>query len=211
LLVDTSVARNFAIAGWADYLVTLSQGVIRVAQGVLGVGPDEPGELDRAKEFFERQTRTHPVGSHEYTNALTAAMNLENLISRRSTTLEVVVPTEQELRLAVRLQAREERGWRTSLGMRARRLDAGEAVSVAICVSRNEEFGCDDEDGRIAYRALGGKQSLSTLDFLKVAVHQGLLPQDEARAGYEKLRGTYRFFGPPWPGGHLGHSAGGRA
>jgi hypothetical protein len=31
-------------------------------------------------------------------------------------------------------------------------------------------------------------------------VHQGLLPQDEARAGYEKIRGAYRFFGPPWPG-----------
>jgi hypothetical protein len=200
LLVDTSVARNFALAGWTDHLVTLSRGVIRVAQGVLGVGPDEPGELDRAKEFFERQTRTHPVGSHEYTNNLMAVMGLENLISRRSTTLEVVVPTEQELRLAVRLQAREDREWRTSLGMRARRLDAGEAVSVAICVSRNDGFGCDDEDGRVAYLALGGQQCLSTLDLLKLAVHRGLLLRGEARAGYERLRGAYRFFGPPWPG-----------
>jgi predicted nucleic acid-binding protein len=83
--------------------------------------------------------------------------------------------------------------------MRARRLDTGEAVSVAICVSRNEEFGCDDEDGRIAYVALGGQQCPSTLDLLKVAVRRGLLSQDEARAGYEKLRGAHRFFGPPWP------------
>lgn len=196
--MDTSVARNFAIAGWTDHLVTLSQGAIRVAQGVLGVGPDEPGELDRAREFFERQTREHPPNSHDYTNALTAVIGLEDLISRRSTTLEVVVPTEQELDLAIRLQAREEREWRASLGMRARRLDTGEAVTVAICVSWNEGLGCDDEDGRVAYQALGGQQCLSTLDLLKRAVHGGLLQQDEARAGYEKLRGTYRFFGPPW-------------
>jgi hypothetical protein len=70
VLVDTSVARNFAIAGWVQVLAVLNQGTIRVAQGVLGVEPDEPGELDRAKEFFERQTRIHPTGSPEYTHAL---------------------------------------------------------------------------------------------------------------------------------------------
>jgi hypothetical protein len=112
VLVETSVARNFAIAWWTDHLVTLGEDRIRVAQGVLGVAPDEPGELDRAKEFFQRQTRVHPAGSHEYTNALTAVMALENLIARRCTTLEVVIPTGQELSLAIRLQAREERAWR---------------------------------------------------------------------------------------------------
>lgn len=144
MLVDTSVARNFAIAGWIRVLAALSQGTIRVAHGVLGVRPDEPGELDRAKEFFERQIRMHPAGSPEYTHALMAAMKLQELISRRSTDLEVVVPTLAELDLAIRLQTREAREWRRNLGMRARRLDAGEAVSLAICVSRNEAFGCDD-------------------------------------------------------------------
>lgn len=109
-----------------------------------------------------------------------------------------MIPTEQELSLAIRLQAREERAWRAGLGMRARRLDAGEAVSVAICVSRNEAFGCDDEDARIAYRALGGRECLTTLDLVQLGVQRGSLHPDEARAGYERLRHDYRFFGPPW-------------
>lgn len=197
--MDTSVARNFAISEWIEALVALSQGMIRVAQGVLGIGPDEPGELDRAREFFERQTRIHPAGSAEYTHALMAAMRLEKLISRRSTDLEVVVPAGRELDLAIRLQAPEARAWRTSLGMKARRLDTGEAVSVAICVSRDETFGCDDEDARIGYQALGGRECLSTLDLVQLAVQRGLLQEVEARPEYEKLRRTYRFFGPSWP------------
>lgn len=201
--MDTSVARNFAIAGWTDALATLSQGTIRVAHGVLGLGPEEPGELDRARDFFERQTRTHPAGSAEYTHALVALRQLEDLISRRSRQVEVVVPAAAELRLAMRLQAPHEREWRKGLGMRARRLDAGEAVSIAICVGRNEAFGSDDEDACIAYKALGGVESLSTLDLVQRAVQMGLLPEHEARREYEKLRGTYRFFGPPWPEGAL--------
>lgn len=201
MLVDTSVARNFAIAGWTDALVTLSRGTIRVAHGVLGLDSEEPGELDRARGFFERQTWNHPVGSVEYTHALVALGRLEDLISRRTAQVKVVVPTSTELALAMRLQAPHERDWRKALGMRARRLDAGEAVSVAICVSRNEAFGCDDEDACIAYRTLGGGECLSTLDLVQRAVHMGLFPEDEARREYEKLRGAYRFFGPPWPEG----------
>ncbi|HXH07189.1 MAG TPA: hypothetical protein VNI83_11420 [Vicinamibacterales bacterium] len=203
MLVDTSVARNFAIAGWTDILATLSRGTIRVAQGVLGLDPEEPGELDRARDFFERQTRLHPAGSPAYTDALVAEQRLEDLISRRSRALEVVVPTPDELALAMRLRAPEERAWRTALGMRARRLDAGEAVSVAICVSRGESFGSDDGDACIAYKALSGAECLSTLDLAQRAVQMGLLPEYDARSGYERLRGTYRFFGPPWPEGTL--------
>jgi len=199
LLVDTSVARNFALADWADHLATLSHGVIRVAHGVLGAVPEEPGELDRARAFFETQLHRYPAGSREYTDALNAAINLEKLISRRSTTLHVVIPTPEELSLAIRLQAREDRAWRSSLGMRARRLHSGEAVSVAICVSRGWQLGCDDEDGRVAYQALGGRQCLSTLDLVRLAVAKGLISEPEARAGYEKLRTAYHFFGPPWP------------
>ncbi|HWP56929.1 MAG TPA: hypothetical protein VNL14_03460 [Candidatus Acidoferrales bacterium] len=198
MLVDTSVARNFAVIGWTDHLVRVSDGAIRVAHGILGLGPEEPGELDRAREFFERQTGIHPAGSPEYASAVAAMAGLENLISRRSRSLEVVIPSPEELKMAIRLQAREEREWRRSLGMKARRLHSGEAVSVAICVSRSEAFACDEQDARIAYEALGGKQWFSTLDLLRLAVRRGLLHENEARSGYEKLRASYRFYGPPW-------------
>lgn len=125
MLLDTSVARNFAIAGWIDELRALSGGVVRVAQGVLGVDPEEPGELDRAKAFFERQTRDHPAGSPDYTRALLAATALGELISRRSTDLKVAMPSHQELKMAIRLTEPDSRPRRQRLGMRARRLDAG--------------------------------------------------------------------------------------
>ncbi len=198
MIVDTSVARNFAIAGWTDQLRDLGGGVIRVAQGVLGVGPDEPGELDRVRGFFERQMRLHPAGSPDYTRALIAESGLSDLIARRSRDLKVVVPDLAELGTAIRLQDPEARAWRRSLGMKARRLDAGEAVSVAIAVARGETLGCDDGGGRVAYQALGGPECLSTLDLAKRAVSTGLLPEDQARHGYERLREEFRFFGPAW-------------
>lgn len=199
MLVDTSVARNFAIAGWIDELCVLSGGVVRVAQGVLGVDAEEPGELDRARDFFERQTRLHPAGSPGYTHALVAQMRLERLIAKRSSGhLEVVVPTPGELETATRLTDPNHRPWRQTLGMRTRRLDTGEAVSIAIAVARKESFGCDDEDARIAFTALGGIECPSTLDLVIRAVTAGLLSEDVARDGYERLRSDYRFFGPPW-------------
>lgn len=201
MLVDTSVARNFAIAGWADALCALSGGMVRVAQGVLGTDAQEPGELDRAREFFERQTRVHPAGSPEFTNALVAQLGLEQLIARRSSDLVVLLPTPEELALAGKLADPDpaHRRWRQRLGMRARRLDSGEAISIAVAVRRKQPFGCDDEDARVAYRALGGTACPTTLDLVRRAVGRGLLPEREAREGYERLRTQYRFFGPPWP------------
>lgn len=86
--------------------------VLSASQGILGVDPEEPGELDGARDFFERETRRHAAGSAEYTRALVAVMGLEALIASRSSHLEVVVPTPPELDMAIRLQNPEEREWR---------------------------------------------------------------------------------------------------
>lgn len=66
---------------------------------------------------------------------------------------------------------------------------------MPICVSRNEAFGCDDEDARIAYQSQEGRECLTTLDLARLGVERGLLSQDQARTEYEKLRSVYRFFG----------------
>ncbi|HZV48755.1 MAG TPA: hypothetical protein VFD49_03205 [Candidatus Dormibacteraeota bacterium] len=184
--------------GWIDHLIRLGDGMIRVAHGVLGASHDEPGELDRAREFFQRQTVLHPAGSLAYSSALTAVINLDDLIARRPLQVQILVPTLDELELALRLQAPEEREWRQSLGMKARRLDSGEAVSIAIAVSRKMAFGCDDKDARVAYQALGGCRCLWTLDLICSAMREGLLSKPQARAGYERLRREYRFHAPEW-------------
>lgn len=198
MIVDTSVARNFAIAGWADHLRDLCGGRILVAHGVLGMDPEEPGELDRALAFFERETQRYPAGSAELARAVTAELALAGLIARRSMDLEVLLPSVDELSMAIRLQDPALREWRRGLGMKARRLDSGEAVSVAMAVHRNLTLGCDDRDDRAAFHALGGSRCFTTLELAQLAVSRGLLSEAEARRGYERLRTEFRFFGPDW-------------
>jgi predicted nucleic acid-binding protein len=198
LLVDTSVARNFGVLDWSDHLVALCGGVIRVAHGVLGLEQSESGELDGIRASIERETRTYRTGSPESSLASAALVGIERLIARRGQDLEVVQPTEEELALAVRLQDSRQSNWLRSLGVRARRLDAGEAVSIAIAVHREQELGSDDSDGRRAYLGLGGTQHWWTLDLVQKAVALDLLPEDVARGGYSALRERHRFWGERW-------------
>ncbi len=53
------------------------------------------------------------------------------------------------------------REWRKTLGLRARRLDAGEAVSIAIANGRGLSFASDDGQALIAYATLTGGPQMS--------------------------------------------------
>lgn len=198
MLVDASVARNFAVLDWSDHLAGACGGVVRVAHGVLGLDEGDSGELEGIRASIEREGRMHRAGSPESSLAASALVGLERLIARRGADVEVVQPSGEELALAVRLQDPRERGWLRSLGVRARRLDAGEAVTIAIATEREEEFGSDDDDGRKAYLGLGGGKHWWTLDLIQRAVDLSLLPEDVAREGYRLLCERYRFWGKPW-------------
>lgn len=198
MLADTTVVRNFAILGWIDHLVTLAGGTLHVAHGVLGIDIDETGEIERIRAAFEEESLHHP-GSPAASAAVAAIVGLDDLVGRRSGDVVVLLPAPQEIDLAVRLQDPGEREWRRGLGVRARRLDAGEAVSVAIATARGLAFGSDDDDGRAAYIALGGVSHFWTLDLLQQATERGLLAEVDARAGYRRLCERYRFWGEAWP------------
>lgn len=198
MLADATVARNFAILGWTDHLVILAGGTLYVAHGVLGIENDEIGEIERIRAAFEEES-LHDPGSPAASAAVAAIVGLDDLVGRRSSDVAVLQPTPQEIDLAVRLQDPRERAWRSSLGVRARRLDAGEAVSVAIATGRGFAFGSDDDDGRAAYIALGGVRHHWTLDLVQQAAGRGLLAEADARAGYRTLCERYRFWGELWP------------
>jgi hypothetical protein len=197
MLVDATVARNFAIIDWTDHLVRLCGGTILVAHGILGVGVDEPGELDGILNAFEREARQAP-GSPVSSRAAAAVVGLEDFISRRGSDVQVLVPTAEELALAARLQDPAERAWLRTLGVHVRRLDSGEAVSVAIATERGAPFATDDEAGRAAYAGMGGTHHAWTLDLARLAVERGMVPEAEARSRYEELCRYYRFWGAPW-------------
>ena len=197
MLADASVLRNFAILGWLDHLVALAGGTVYVAHGVMGLAHDEPGEIERIRDFFEQESLRHP-GSPTAIAATVALVGLDDLLGRRSHDITVLSPTIDELAVAVRLQDREARAWRQELGVKARRLDAGEAVSIAIATSRGLALASDDDDARLGYLALGGSNHAWTLDLIQNAVGTGLLDEATARAAYENLRQQHRFWGMPW-------------
>ena len=197
MLSDASVLRNFAILGWVDQLVALAGGEVYVAHGVMGLYDDDPGEIEAIRAAFVEESLNNP-GSPTSTAATVAVVGLDALLGRRSRDITVVSPTDDEFAVALRLQDPGERTWRQGLGVRSRRLDAGEAVSIAIATARGLAFASDDDDARVAYLALEGSRHVWTLDLIQEAVHRGLLDERAARAGYEKLRQMYRFWGPPW-------------
>jgi hypothetical protein len=198
LLADASVARNFAVLGWIDELVALAGGTLYVAHGVLGIDPNEVGEIERIRAAFDNESMRSP-GSPEASAATAALVGLDDLLRRRSNDVTVLVPAEAEMAVAVRLQDPKEGTWRQSLGVRARRLDAGEAASIAIATARDLPFASDDDDGRAAYQALGGTKHFWTLDLVQEAAAQGLLGDADAREGYRMLCERYLFWGQPWP------------
>lgn len=197
MLADATVARNFAILSWTDHLVSLAGGTLLVAHGVMGQDPEEVGEIDRIRRAFEEESLRNP-GSPQASAAVAALVGLDDLLARRGDDVTILVPTATELDLAVRLQDPAERDWRSTLGIRARRLDAGEAVSIAIATTRGFSFASDDDDGQVAYIALGGAAHYWTLDLVKWAVQKNMLPEADARTGYAMLCSRYRFWGEGW-------------
>ena len=55
MLVDSSVARGFAVLGWARHLLQLCGGGILVADGVHGQQPGHPSELRNIRDALQRQ------------------------------------------------------------------------------------------------------------------------------------------------------------
>lgn len=135
MLADASVLRNFAVVSWVDVLIQLAGGTVYAAHGVMSLNPGEPGEIDGIRGSFHGESLRHP-GSPESTAATAALFGLDDLLTRTPHEISIVTPTAEEVTLALRLQDPAEREWRESLGMRARRLDAGESVSIAIATAR---------------------------------------------------------------------------
>ena len=202
VLVDASVARSFAVVGWTRHLLQLSGGTILVADGVHGAEPDAPSELRRIRRALQRQADDAGLGSGRSSRALSAVQGLDELLALDSGELSVLTPSGDEVALAVRLQSRrpEDRAWRHSLGAKARRLDAGESVSIAIAVTRSLSFASDDDDALTLWEALSGAPGFRTRDLLLELVGSGVVAEQEARDVHHMLRtdDLHNLGGPPW-------------
>ena len=141
--------------GWINQLAQAVGGSLSVAHGVLGINADEPSELRRIRDALQRDVDGSPHGSGRYSKAVAAVHGLDRLLSLRPPTIRVLLPNIEEIQVTARLTSREvdDRDWRRGLGLRTRRLDTGEAVSIAIAHARGIDFASDDGQALIAYTA----------------------------------------------------------
>jgi hypothetical protein len=173
-----------------------------VAHGVLGADPDEPCELSRIRDALQREVNTSHPGSGRYSRALAAVHGVDRLLGLGAPTITLLFPNAAETRMTARLVSRavDQREWRRGLGLRARWLDSGEAVSIAIAQARGLDFASDDEQALVAYTALTGRPPVRTRDIIRLLVSEGLIEEAEGRSGYYLLRedDLHLLGGPDW-------------
>jgi hypothetical protein len=202
MLVDASVARSFAVLGWVEPLADAVGGSLFVAHGVLGAYPDEPSELLGIRNALQREATASGLGSGRSSKALAAVQGLNRLLSLGSPAVQVLMPDTEEIQMAARLMSAQpnHREWRRGLGLRARRLDAGEAVSIAIAHFRRLRFASDDEQALIAFEAIARRPAARTRDLIKLLVCKETLEEQEAREGYRFLQedDLHLLGGPDW-------------
>lgn len=200
MLLDASVARSITVLGWVDQLANALGGSLHIAHGVLAA-LTEPSELQGIRDALQREANTSRPGSGRYSRALAAVHELDRLLVLPPT-ITLLYPNADETRMTARLVSREvdQREWRRGLGLRARWLDAGEAVSIAIAHGRGLDFASDDEQALIAYTALTGRPPVRTLDVIRLLVTQRMIDEASGRSGYRLLRedDLHLLGGPDW-------------
>jgi hypothetical protein len=200
VLLDASVARSITVLGWLDHLAEALDEPAQIAHGVLA-GPYEPCELRRIRDALQRQADASYPGSGRQSRAVAAVLELDKLLDLPAT-LTVLQPDADETQTAVRLTSSDpdDKKWRTSFGLRARRLDAGEAISIAIAHARGLEFASDDGQALVAYTGLTERTAARTLDIVRLLVKRGMVEESAAREGYRLLRedDLHLLGGPDW-------------
>lgn len=202
MLLDATVARSIAVLGWGEQLAKVVGGSLRLASGMLSHDPHEASELRGIRAALQREVATSQPGSRHHSIAASAVQGLDVFLTLGPPTVTVLIPDADEIAVALRLSSRdaENREWRGELGVTARRLDAGEAVSIAIARARALDFGSDDEQAILAYTALTGRAAMRTRDAIKLLVTHGLINDATGRDAHRFLQTDqlHLLGGPEW-------------
>ncbi len=101
MLIDSSVARSFAVIGWTEHLIAICHGRIQVAESVHSQNADESSELRGIRDALIRQADKAGLGSGLSSRALAAAQGMDDLLRLSGSQLSVVAMEAAELQLAV--------------------------------------------------------------------------------------------------------------
>jgi hypothetical protein len=159
-------------------------------------------ELRGIRDALQREIFVSPPGSGRYSKAVTAVHELDALLRLGPPTITLLIPGSDEVQTAARLASRGagDRDWRRGLGLHARRLDTGEAVSIAIAHARGLDFASDDDQALVAYTALTTRPPIRTRDVIKLLVNTGMIDETTGREGHRFLQvdDLHLLGGPDW-------------
>jgi hypothetical protein len=191
VLLDASVVRNFGVVGKGDILLLLLAEPVLV-DVVLSIHGD--GEVPRIRLAIERELLSFRIGSGEHSMWIAALAGIDDLMNGLRGCAQFITLDPREESIAHRLTSvtPEDRAWRSSFGVKARRIHAGEAACIAVAVTRGIAFATDDNDAAHAYVGLSQRTPESTLSLLKRSVTLGMLDDQEARAEWDRLNRRLR-------------------
>ena len=178
------------------------------SMGVLGLGPalfdvwvcitifDPPdgGELGGIVSTIRGELTRLQHGSSASSLWNEGLDGLDQLIAQL-TSHTIVRPTAAETDLAMLLASKHDdaRAWRHEQGIGARRIDTGEAVCIAVAMSRIFEFATDDRPAAAAFESLSGRTARSTFDVLDELCARGVVESvEDAEQRLIRLRGPQR-------------------
>jgi hypothetical protein len=191
VLLDASVVRNFGVLGKGDILLRL------VAEPVLVdvvMSVDGDGEVPGIRSAIERELLSLAIGSGEHSMWIAALAGIDDLVNglRECAQFLTLDPSEESIAYRLTSVTPDDRAWRTSLGVKARRIHAGEAACIAVAVTRGIGFATDDGDAAHAYVGLSQRTPESTLSLLKRSITFRMLDEPEARADWDRLNRRLR-------------------
>jgi hypothetical protein len=138
---------------------------------------------------IERELLSFAIGSGEHSIWIAALAGIDDLMNepRGSAPFITLDPARNRSSIAYRLTSvtPEDRAWRTSLSVKARRIHAGEAACIAVAVARGIAFATDDNDAAHAYVGFSQRTPEATLSLLKRGVTLWTAPtiQKHGRSG----------------------------
>ena len=191
MLLDASVVRNFGVLGKGDILLRLVAAPVLV-DVVMSIDGD--GEVPGIRSAIERELLLFAIGSGEYSMWIAALAGIDDLMNGLRGRAQFLTLDPREESIAYRLTSvtPEDRAWRTSLGVKVRRIHVGEAACIAVAVTRGIALATDDNDAAHAYVGLSQRTPESTLSLLKRSATLGMLDEPEARAEWDRLNRRLR-------------------
>ncbi len=187
-----------------DATVYRSMGVLGLGPALLGVwacitidtifDPPDGGELGGIASTIRGELTRLQHGSSASSLWNEGLDALDELIAQL-TSQTIVRPTDAETDLAVLLASKHDdaRSWRHEQGIGARRIDTGEAVCIAVAMSRSFEFATDDRPAAAAFESLSGRTARDSFDVLDELGALGFVESVEhAEQRLVRLRGPER-------------------